>query len=382
MDSQGALSRKAYVDGVLYRPSLEMVRGYYSRTEVLDEILAAMRCWHVRLEPGEGLRHRWLDCRDRGELRSILMRLMDRMERDPRRVKFPYLRIDARRFEPIDSFAPDDLWGCDLFIEKDDLTWRPCWDAVVPVIDVLERMGVHYWLKYSGHNSLHVIVPAECFPHSVGSVRVAPLMPSIGWRLRAYLSRRCREPLGETGFDVGTAGMNMPFTLNEDSGLLNYPVLFEELEDFTPENAAIDQAQVRSFWREFPEEKRGCAAPLLHEALGDFSESVHQSEDGLDSLLELARSPRARERQDAILRLPWFSEYETARNAVIGALGDRVQDVRKAAVKAMAGIDDARVEPLLSAALDTAPPKLARWIHRVLHLIRDADSLRRETASC
>ncbi len=61
------LSGKAFVDGVLYRPSLEEVRAYYSRTDVLDELLGAMQCWHVRLEPGEGLKHMWFNVNYRDE---------------------------------------------------------------------------------------------------------------------------------------------------------------------------------------------------------------------------------------------------------------------------------------------------------------------------
>ena len=60
MSKGGAkLSGKCYVGGVSYRPSLDEVRAYYSRTDVLNEILGAMRRWHVRLEPGEKLKHRW-----------------------------------------------------------------------------------------------------------------------------------------------------------------------------------------------------------------------------------------------------------------------------------------------------------------------------------
>ena len=61
------LPERCLVNGVLHRPSLDEAKAYYSRDDVLDELLGGMRHWHVRLEPGEGLRHRWLRLSDRGQ---------------------------------------------------------------------------------------------------------------------------------------------------------------------------------------------------------------------------------------------------------------------------------------------------------------------------
>jgi len=176
------LKGKAYVDGVSYRPSLEKARAYYSRSDVLDELLGAMQHWHVRLEPGEGLKHRWFNITERRELRQTLMQLLDRMSRNDRLVEFPYMRIDGRRHDPAVSWDDEDLWGLDFMIEKDGSTWRPCWDAVIPVTGILDYFGIHYWLKYTGHHSLHVIVPAENFPTPWGTLRFVDYMPSFTWR--------------------------------------------------------------------------------------------------------------------------------------------------------------------------------------------------------
>ncbi len=78
-ESQARLSGKAYVDGALYRPGLDDVQAYYSREHVLAEFLAGMRKWHVRLEPGEGLKHRWFSVESTVDIRRTLKRLLDRM---------------------------------------------------------------------------------------------------------------------------------------------------------------------------------------------------------------------------------------------------------------------------------------------------------------
>ena len=373
---------KCYVDGLLYRPPLEEVRAYYSRTDVLDELLGGMRRWHVRLEPGEGLRHRWINVTDRQELRAMLLRPLDRMARNPRRVKFPYLRIDARRYEPVTSWEPDDRWGLDFVLEKDGPTWRECWDAVLPVTAILDHFGVHYWLKYTGHHSLHVLMPAESVPARLGRLPLLEYLPSIRRRLLAFFRRCCFQPLGEGGSFHGSPGTNMPYALNEDTGLLNYPILKREIPAFQPVQAHPSGAAVRSFWREFPHQKRGSAAALLAEALRPFREQKcslpglsARPPVGLDQTLAQMESRQRRQRKEAVLRLPWFGEPEAA-DRLLGALNDRALEVRKAAVEAVAGVDDPRCEWALRKMLPGTAAKLSSWIEDTLKLIADLETLR------
>jgi HEAT repeat protein len=87
-------------------------------------------------------------------------------------------------------------------------------------------------------------------------------------------------------------------------------------------------------------------------------------------------SPRAHERREAVVRLPWFTDPE-ATDKVIEALRDRNFVVRKAAVKALVGVDDPRCEEALRKALEEeSNPKLATWIQRVLKFISDINLLR------
>lgn len=59
------------------------------------------------------------------------------------------------------------------------------------------------------------------------------------------------------------------------------------------------------------------------------------------------------------------------------ALGDRSSEVRKAAVKALVGVDDPRCADALQRLLPGANPKLASWIERVLRYMSGIDTLRR-----
>jgi len=381
---RSGLSGKAYVDGKLYRPSLDEARAYYSREDVQDEILAGMQHWHVRFEPGEGAKHRWLNTADREMLHSTIMRALDRMS--DRKELFPYFRIDGRRYSPVASWDPQHLWGRDLIVEMDGPNWRFCWDAMLPVIAILKHLGVHYWLKYTGHHSLHVVIPAESFPSTLGSVRLAEIFPSLAWRILAYLDVLCLQPVTDNGYGGGTAGTNMPYSMNEHSGLLNYPVTQSEVAAFDPADANIQNAQIRSSWRIFPEEKRGAGIGLLREALapiGDIGERLTglrpELPVGLPELLEQMESRNYRDRKAAVVRLPWFMEHE-AGERVIQALADRHSEVRRSAAKALVGVDHPDAGAALRRARRSDDKKLSSWATRVLALKADVETPRRAMA--
>jgi len=375
------LSRKAYVDGKLYRPSVDEARAYYSRGDVQDEILEAMKLWHVRFEPGEGATHRWFNTEDRAALERTLTSALDRMS--DARTLFPYFRIDGRRYSPVTSWERDALWGKDLVVEMDGSNWRPCWDAMRPVIAILKSFGVHYWLKYTGHHSLHVVVPAENFLTVLGGVRIAEVFPNLAWRIIAYFDVVCFKPVTDDGFGGGTAGTNMPYSLNEQSGLLNYPVLESEIAEFQPGDAGISHAEVRGFWRKFPARKRGAGLRLLREALkplGDLDARVDaiRPEPPVDlaELLDRMASRNYRDRKAAVVRLPWFPERE-AHESIMAGLEDRHSEVRKAAVKALVGVDHPRARTALRRVVKGNDPKAASWADRVLDLEADIETVRR-----
>jgi HEAT repeat protein len=121
---------------------------------------------------------------------------------------------------------------------------------------------------------------------------------------------------------------------------------------------------------------------LLEEVLRPFDEQTSRYEGvsvhppvTLSETLAQMDSPLQRERKEAVARLPWFSD-PGATDRLLKALRDRSFKVRKAAVKALAGIDDPRCEEALHTALAESSPKLASWIRAGLKLIADMNILR------
>ncbi|MBN1875609.1 MAG: HEAT repeat domain-containing protein [Anaerolineae bacterium] len=256
------------------RPTIDEVRAYYSRPEILNEILQAMQRWHVRFLPGYS-RQSWVYTEDPAELHALMMQSLDLMQANPERTEYPYFRINWERYHPAHSWDKDTLWGYDFVIEKDSFLWQECFEAMLPVMDILDDFGVYYWLKYTGHHSLHLVIPAECFPHTLGpsTVPLTEVREAIYHRLMVFLNKRARQHYNEHNRHC-PPGTNMPYSVNEDTGLVNTPLLREELATFRPWQASIYLVQARDFWRTVPGVAHGCAATLLAEVLKPFGEQA------------------------------------------------------------------------------------------------------------
>ena len=140
-------------------------------------------------------------------------------------------------------------------------------------MDILEHFGVHYWLKYTGHHSLHLIIPAEVFPQTFRGIFLKDKHRAVYHRLMVFLNKRANQKYNEHDRHC-PPGTNMPYSINEDTGLLNYPLLREELEDFRPWHASIHLAKVRDFWRTVPKDAYDKADALLKELMKPYDEQI------------------------------------------------------------------------------------------------------------
>jgi HEAT repeat protein len=244
------------------------MRAYYAREDVLDELLQGMQRWHVKFVPGYA-KSEWIYTEDPRELRTMIMQPLDLMEREPEREDYPYFRIDWARHDPAWSWDAETLWGYDFVIEKDSIIWQECFEAVLPVMDILEYFGVHYWCKYTGHHSLHLVVPAEVFPRAYRGRPLKDCYQAVYHRLMVFLNKRANQRYNEHDRHC-PPGTNMPYSVNEDTGLLNYPLLREELAGFRPWHANIHLIKVRDFWRMVPQDAYGKAEVLLDEVMRPY----------------------------------------------------------------------------------------------------------------
>lgn len=325
------------------RPLVEAIREWYARDDVLNEILQAMQRWHVKFMPGYAPSS-WLYTEDAGELRTAIERPLELMARHPERRDYPYFRIFGERHRPAPCWDEDTLVGYDFVIEKDGRIWQECFEAMLPVLDVLEHHGVYYWLKYTGHHSLHVILPAEVFPASIRGVSLAGRHRALHHRLMVFLNKRARQHYNDHDRHC-LPGTNMPYSVNEDTGLVNYPLLREELAGFRPWRASTHLAQVRDLWRKVPPEARGSGEALLLEALRPYGE---QRTEYPSTARRSASAP--------LPEPPPGSSVEQA----VRDLGSGDVPTRRCAAWALMLLGDASLESLLCRALGDQDPDV-RW---------------------
>lgn len=125
----------------------------------------------------------------------------------------------------------------DCVFEADLGTWRDSFHDVCAILERMDRYGVRYRLKFSGHRSLHVVIPAELLPpgfRGKGTARLAR-------RLLAWSSSQAHHLPQIT---------RMPYSLNEDTGLVCLPIERGALPAFRPWQANLHLVEVGDAWHE------------------------------------------------------------------------------------------------------------------------------------
>ncbi|MBN1642669.1 MAG: HEAT repeat domain-containing protein [Anaerolineae bacterium] len=126
----------------------------------------------------------------------------------------------------------------DCVFEADLPTWRDAFRDVAPVATLMDRYEVGYRLKFSGHRSLHISIPAEAIPRPYRGRGTREL-----WKRLAAWSGSQAHALSEL--------TRLPYSLNEDTGLVCLPVERSEVSAFRPWHANVHLVDVRTeAWHE------------------------------------------------------------------------------------------------------------------------------------
>jgi HEAT repeat protein len=143
----------------------------------------------------------------------------------------------------------------DCVFEADLGTWRDSFHDVCAILEQMDRYGVRYRLKFSGHRSLHVVIPAELLPSGFrgkGTARLARRLLAWGSSQAHALPQITR----------------MPYSLNEDTGLVCLPIERGTLPAFRPWQANLHLVEVGDAWHERLDEEDQARMAGLLDALG------------------------------------------------------------------------------------------------------------------
>ncbi len=123
----------------------------------------------------------------------------------------------------------------DFVMEADCQGWRRSFVDVRGAIEILNNFHVPYIAKFSGHRSLHVMIPREAFPEEFDGAPIDQSWKSLVSNLRSFFGEYAK-----VRYAHGTGGiLRLPYSLNENTGMVSLPIGYEELDDFRPWEAII-----------------------------------------------------------------------------------------------------------------------------------------------
>jgi hypothetical protein len=262
-------------------------------------------------------------------------------------------------------------------VESDAGGWRKSFKVVENAMKALEERGIFYRCKFSGHRSLHVIVPMAAFPPWIGGTPILNLWRSVLNRVNHVALRR-KLPNTHMLPDI----VRLPYSLNEDTGRVSLPLSREKLGDFRPSMADIEQVTVDHEWEQIPEEAIGSAEVIvgsskegwtLGPAQRDTAYFLKQLAEGsiaqrckaanelirmgdpaaAEGLIKAARDRAARLRRTAVRGLGSFADHPLVADVLMERLrSDSDTIVRVAVLQGLSKLDTQRTKEGIQIALE------------------------------
>jgi len=240
-------------------PTLREVLAYYSRTDFLDFLLKTCTVRKVCLVIPEK-RHwepRWgkdrIRAKDRDSLAAFIEERIERAfpDHDPgeRLPFYPSFHQSVVRWP--EGQVDEDGGARDEIVESDLPAWREAFQDVFTLVSCLQDEGIPWRSKFSGSRSLHVMIPRggqDLDPKHFGG------------------SRAHKVPI-----------IRMPYSLNEDTGLVSLPLTWETLPAFRPWQANLSVVKI------------DIEDPWLADVSGDEQERVRTFVTGAKEGPELER---------------------------------------------------------------------------------------------
>ncbi|MFC1582160.1 HEAT repeat domain-containing protein, partial [Planctomycetota bacterium] len=228
-------------------PTLGEVREYYSRDEFIDFLsrtAAYKRVWMIIPERlhWEIKREERVPVAGSEDLRAYIKRRIDERfpdgDENARLSFYPSFHQSLERWEPGMADKGQHI-GVDGTAEADLPLWRNNFNDALTLLRVLQDENIPHHFKFSGSRSLHVMIP--CANQKVNA--------GIFGNSRAHHA----------------AILRMPFSLNEDTGLVSLPLNAETLPAFRPWQAGMHVVKFEDSWL-IPTDEEGLAriAEFMH----------------------------------------------------------------------------------------------------------------------
>jgi len=133
------------------------------------------------------------------------------------------------------------------------------------ILDFLNSNDIPYRVKFSGNSSPHIIIPGAAYQHLVPEAEAERAFK----KLYDLVLVKCSAAGVDSSFCDPTHFLRLPYSLNENTGLISTPIKPEDYDDFQLEMAEIDAVEVAEWWfdtQDFRDKEENMRS-LLEEAL-------------------------------------------------------------------------------------------------------------------
>jgi hypothetical protein len=180
--------------------------------------------------------------------------------------KYPAFHGTLARSLPNTGFMKRPQRGADLVFDIDvKSNYREAFKEGAKIIKFLDFYNAPYRVKFSGGSGPHIIIPYEAFPDEVMGGRFERAHKT----LFQFVSSRSKANHVDGSFTSFGHFYRMPYSLNENTGLVSLPLRSEQYNDFTPSMAEAHRVQIDEEWFKEPDDNaRAAIAEMLQDAAG------------------------------------------------------------------------------------------------------------------
>ena len=209
------------------------------------------------------------------EILVTAQRALDGMEGSIPR-KYPAFHGTLARNMPAAGFMKRPQKGADLVFDIDvKSNYKEAFKEGAKIIKFLDFYNAPYRIKFSGGSGPHIIIPYEAFPDGAAGGR----FDRMHKLLFQIISSRSRANHIDGSFTSFSHFYRMPYSLNENTGLVSLPLRREQYDDFTLSMAEVHNVQVDEGWYWEPDEgAREAIAEMIRDTTGKSTRRTNGSQ--------------------------------------------------------------------------------------------------------
>ena len=234
-------------------PTIPEVINYYLRSDILPEIFHVTQIRDVNFiycESGSKDEHIPLQPKDINELENFLRQFFAKNEGQLEPYPWFTMSWESAAYENNQKTGERRIIGWDSVIEL-DYGWRQSFGELYSGIQVLDDFGIHYRSKFSGHRSLHFILPAEAMPESFRERPDREIWSDTINKVGEFVITRSNYL--RNWQKMGTHGVySTPYTVHRFVGLVAIPLIPTDYQQFRPWMATVHLAAPVPNWWDVP----------------------------------------------------------------------------------------------------------------------------------